>query len=159
MCLTSQRETLSYDKFLIMGHEQYKTEKVYIEPEDFPHLLSPDQLEEIEAYQQQAHHNGLFTQKPLPDTEDEQLRKAFDAFSTNRRTYEDRGEIDEAIDADNIVQELRPTNPKDLTPEKARCIRIRSSVVAAQKVLFRQTVDTVPEQTGQEDDRSDSYAS
>lgn len=140
-----------------MKHEQGETDKVYINPEDLPYLISPEQLEEVEAHQQQAFHEGRFVQSPWPDTKDKSLRETYNAFANNCKIY--KGDINEAIDADDIIVKLRPEKPRDITPEKARAIRIRSSVVAAHKILFERTVDSALDQADPDDDHSDSYAS
>ena len=126
-----------------MKFERGETSKVEIKPGDFPELIGYDQLVDVMDYQREAFEAGTFEHNPLPETENEKLQQAFEAFSENRELYDD--EIDEAIEADDIIRSIRPGNREAVTPEKARLIRIRSSVVAAQKVLIKQYVTVAPE--------------
>ncbi len=114
--------------------------KVFLDPEDFPRLISPEQLEVVNDYQEHAFAYGHFENYPFPPTENPELLDAYTQFSENREIYVDDDAIESAIDSDEILERLRPTDPTKLTPEKARLIRIRSSVVAAQHVLFKNYV-------------------
>lgn len=127
--------------------------KVFLEPKDFQDLLSFEQLKDIMEHQRHAFETDTLQSQPFPETKDEELLQTYQSLSENREPYE--GEIGAAIDADDIIKALRPNNMRALTDERARLIRIRSSVVAAHKVLMKNQVTIVPDQPGVRDKTSE----
>lgn len=150
--VTAEQKPTHYNT-ATMEFEREEPQKRYIAPEEFPDLITYDQLKTIMDHQRQVFEAGRFTDRPLPETDDEQMQRAYEAFAENREIYDD--EIDDAIEADDIIDAIRPNNLKAVTPETARSIRIRSSVIAAQKILIKRYVKIVPREISQPNHRSD----
>jgi hypothetical protein len=119
------------------GHEE-TPKKTYVTLEDFPDLLSPNQLQTLLAHQNSVFQANKFVAEPLPQTDDESIRTMYQTLAENRELYED--DVDNAIQQDEIIQAVLPKDKTKLTPEIARAIRIRSSVIAAQCVLMTEHV-------------------